>query len=47
MDELDGIDQVRFIFGDPASVEDLDRGAKDPKSFTVAAKGLAPNHTML
>ena len=34
MDELDGIDRVRFLFGDPASVEDLDPGAKDPKSFS-------------
>ena len=47
MDELDGIDRVRFLFGDPASVEDLDPGAKDPKSFTVTEKGLTPNHTML
>ena len=46
MDELDGIDRVRFLFGDPASVEDLDPGAKDPKSFTVTEKGLTPNHTM-
>ena len=47
MDELDGIDRVRFLFGDPASVEDLDPGAKDPKSFSVTEKGLTPNHTML
>ena len=47
MDELDAIDRVRFLFGDPASVEDLDPGAKDPKSFTVTEKGLTPNHTML
>ena len=38
MDELDGIDRVRFLFGDPASVEDLDPGAKDPKSFAVTEK---------
>ena len=47
MDELDAIDRVRFLFGDPASVEDLDPGTKDPKSFTVTEKGLTPNHTML
>ena len=47
MNELDGIGEVRFLFGDPASVEDLDPGSKDPKSFTVTEKGLTPNHTML
>ena len=47
MNELDGIDRVRFLFGDPTSVEDLDPGAKDPKSFTVTENGLTPNHTML
>ena len=45
MNELDGIGEVRFLFGDPASVEDLDPGSKDPKSFTVTEKGLTPNHT--
>ena len=47
MDELDRIGEARFLFGDPASVEDLDPGSKDPKSFTVTEKGLAPNHTMI
>ena len=47
MDELERTDRVRFLFGDPASVEDLDPGAKDSKSFTVTEKGLTPNHTML
>ena len=47
MNELDSIDEVRFLFGDPTSVEDLDPGAKDPKSFAVTEKGLTPNHTML
>ena len=47
MNVLDGIGNVRFLFGDPASVEDLDPGSKDPKSFTVTEKGLTPNHTML
>ena len=47
MDELDGIGEVRFLFGDPASIEDLDPGSKDPKSFTVTEKGLTPNHTMM
>ena len=47
MDKLDGIDRVRFLFGDPTSVDDLDPGPKDPKSFTVTEKGLTPNHVML
>ena len=47
LDELDGIGQVRFLFGDPASVEDLDPWSKDPKSFSVTEKGLTPNHTLL
>ena len=46
MDELDGIGEVRFLFGDPASVEDLDPGARDPKSFAVTEKGLTPNHAL-
>ena len=46
-DELDSIAQVRFLFGDPTSVEDLDPGAKNPKSFSVTEKGLTPDHTML
>ena len=46
-DELEGIGDVRFLFGDPTSVEDLDPGSKDPKSFAVTEKGLTPNHTML
>ena len=46
MNELDCIGKVRFLFGDPASVEDLDPGAKEPKSFTVTERGLTPNHTL-
>ncbi len=45
-DDLDNIGNVRFLFGDPASVEDLDPGSKDPKSFEVTEKGLVPNHTL-
>ena len=47
MNELDGIREVRFLFGDPASVEDLDPGLKDHKAFAVTENGLTPNHTML
>ena len=43
---LDSVDEVRFLFGDPASVEDVDPGNAEPKSFDVTEKGLAPNHAM-
>ncbi len=41
-EELNGIDEVRFLFGDPASVEDLDPGEKGPKSFDLTEQGLVP-----
>lgn len=45
-DALDIVDEVRFLFGDPASVEDVDPGSAEPKSFDVTEKGLAPNHAL-
>ncbi len=45
-DELASIRDVRFLYGDPASVEDIDPGAKAPKSFEVTEKGLALNYTL-
>ncbi len=45
-EELDGVGSVRFLFGDPASVEDLDPGANEPKSFDLTERGLEPNHTL-
>ena len=45
-DELNRMGNVRFLFGDPTSVEDLDPGKKDPKSFTLTEDGLVPNHTL-
>ncbi len=55
-DALDGVGKVRFLFGDPASVDDLDPGQKElygaplpgaiPKSFELTEKGLIPNHTL-
>ena len=44
-EELDRVGRVRFLFGDPTSVEDLDPGADEPKSFEVTEQGLEPNHT--
>ena len=43
---LDTVDDVRFLFGDPASVEDVDPGRAEPKSFDVSEKGLNPNHAL-
>ena len=45
-DALDTVDEVRFLFGDPASVEDVDSGSAEPKSFDVTEKGLIPNHAL-
>ena len=45
-EELDRVGNVRFLFGDPTSVEDLDPGADEPKSFEVTERGLEPNHTL-
>ena len=45
-DALDTVDEVRFLFGDPASVEDVDPGSAEPKSFDVTEKGLIPNHAL-
>ncbi len=44
--ELSGIKDVRFLFGDPASVGELDPGEKAPKSFDLSEKGLSPNHAL-
>ena len=45
-EELDQVGSVRFLFGDPTSVEDLDPGEDEPKSFEVTERGLEPNHTL-
>ena len=45
-DELESVNAVRFLFGDPASAEQLDPGAQEPKSFELTEKGLVPNHTL-
>ncbi len=44
--ELSGLKDVRFLFGDPASVGALDPGGKTPKSFDLSEKGLTPNHEL-
>ena len=45
-DELRRVGSVRFLFGDPASVGELDPGKQEPKSFELTEQGLAPNHTL-
>ncbi len=45
-EELDAVGNVRFLFGDPNSVEDLDPSANEPKSFELTERGLEPNHTL-
>ena len=40
---LDTVGEVRLLFGDPTSVEDLDPGEKEPKSFELTERGLVPN----
>ena len=45
-EELESVARVRFLFGDPTSVEQLDPAAQEPKSFELTEQGLAPNHTL-
>ena len=44
--ELNNVGKVRFLFGEPDSVESLDPGKKEPKSFELTEQGLVPNHTL-
>ena len=43
---LNNVAEVRFLYGDPTSVDDVDPGNAEPKSFDVTEKGLAPNHAL-
>ena len=45
-EELERVGSVRFLFGEPTSVEDLDPGKDEPKSFELTERGLEPNHTL-
>lgn len=45
-DELKRIGKIRFLFGDPASVGEVDPGEKEQKSFILNEDGLAPNHQL-
>ena len=44
--ELRGVEDVRFLFGDPASVGELDPGEKAQKAFRLTEDGLAPQYTL-
>ncbi len=45
-DRLRAMNRVRFLYGDPTSVEDVDPGNKQPKSFELSEQGLAPRHSL-
>ena len=45
-DKLESVGTVRFLFGDPASVEQLNPRSQEPKSFELTEQGLAPNYTL-
>ena len=45
-DELEVVDRVRFLFGDPASIAQLDPGGHDAKSFDLTEGGLEPAHAL-
>ncbi len=45
-DALDSIQDVPFLFGDTTSVDDLDPGNQEPKSFEPTEDGLVPNHAL-
>ena len=44
--ELRGVRDVRFLFGDPASVGELDPGEKAQKAFDLTEDGLAPQYAL-
>ena len=45
-DRLRAMNRVRFLYGDPASVEDVDPGDKEAKSFQISERGLEPKHSL-
>ena len=44
--ELRGVEDVRFLFGDPASVGELDPGEKAQKAFSLTEDGLSPQYAL-
>lgn len=45
-DQLDSVGRTRFLFGNPSSVEELDPGKREPKTFELTEGGLEPRHTL-
>ncbi len=45
-EELENLNDTRFLFGDPYSVDDLDPGAKDEQAFYLTERGLTPMQTL-
>ena len=45
-DQLTGVQETRFLFGDPSSVDDLTPGEKDEKAFNLTERGLVPQQTL-
>ena len=45
-DALGKIAGVRFLFGDPTSVDDLASSANEPKSFKFLERVVEPNHAL-
>ena len=43
---LSEVGDVRFLFGDPTSVENVDPGRDEPKSFELTEDGLIPNQAL-
>ena len=45
-DKLADVEETRFLFGDPSSVDDVDPGDKDAKAFRLTESGLVPKQTL-
>lgn len=46
MRELESVDTVRFLYGDPGSVGEVDPGGKKNKSFDLSEQGLLPQQLL-
>lgn len=44
--ELDGLKDVRFLFGEPNSAEDVDPAEGEPKAFELLEKNMSPLHQL-
>lgn len=45
-DNLHQLKDVRFLYGDPSSVGELDPGDKEAKSFNLTEDGITPKHSL-